>query len=270
MRKRLLYAESPKWATLIEGADELMRSPAFRPVKAEGRTLAGFVTCPDGSTVFLKRSAARGWIAGLCDRVRGSRAARSIRGARTVREAGFRCAAPLAAMDVLKAGAVYESYLLSEALERAQILSHFALGRAGGERRGYARRKAVSDALATELRRLHDCGVYSEDLQETNLMVEQRAGAIVIYFLDLEDFRRARSVSWRRRMRNLVHLDRSIGRFVCRAGRLDFLYAYTGARLERRARRKLVSGYLQLRESVEREHRRRQRRCEPAVTGAHA
>ena len=39
------------------------------------------------------------------------------------------------------------------------------------------------------------------------------------YFLDLEDFRRAAECLARRRMLNLVHLDRSIGRFVSRAGR---------------------------------------------------
>jgi Lipopolysaccharide kinase (Kdo/WaaP) family len=136
-------------------------------------------------------------------------------------------------------------------------LSHFALGREGEARHGYARRKAVSDALAAELRNLHNSGIYTRDLQETNLMVEQREGGLRFYFLDLEDFRRAKSVSRRRRLLNLVHLDRSIGRFVSRAGRLEFLYAYLGRQLDRAARRKAVFEYLELRRKIERAHHRR-------------
>ena len=104
---------------------------------------------------------------------------------------------------------------------------------------------------------MHDAGIYTRDLQETNLMVEERDGAMRFYFLDLEDFRRAASVSHRRRMLNLVHLDRSIGRFVSRAGRLDFLYAYLGRKLDREARRKALAEYLQIRRTVERARNRR-------------
>lgn len=262
MRQRLLYAESPKWARVIEAADDLMNSSAFTPVKSEGRTRAGFLKLADGSSVFLKRADARGRIAGIYDRFRGSCAARALRGGAILRAAGFRCPAPLAAMEVLEGRAIARTYLLSEPLERAEILSHFALGPAGVWR-GYARRKASSDALASELRRLHDAGIYSKDLQETNIMMERGNGGMVIYFLDLEDFRRARRVSWRRRMMNLVHLDRSIGRFVGRAGRLAFLYSYLGGVSDRRKRSKLVAAYLRMRESVDRAHRRRT--SQPAV-----
>jgi hypothetical protein len=257
MRSRLLYAASPKMAVLIEQADQLMDSPAFRVVKAEGKTRAGFLSCPDASTVFIKRSEVRSRLAGIFEMAAGSRASRALRGAKILRDAGFHCPTPLAAMDAAEAGVVRASYLVSEALENALILSHFALGREGEERRGYARRKAASDALASELRRMHEAGIYTRDLQETNIMVESLDGAMRFYFLDLEDFRRVSSVSHRRRMLNLVHLDRSIGRFIPRAGRLDFLYAYLGRNLDRDSRRKVVAEYLQLRRTVERAHHRR-------------
>jgi hypothetical protein len=257
MAGRLLYAASPEMAALIEQADLLMDSPAFRLVKAEGKTRAGFLARPDAPAVFIKRTEVRSSLAGIYATATGSRASRALAGAKMLHEAGFHCATPLAAMDVVRAGAVRASYLLSEALEGAQILSHFALGRAGEARHGYARRKAVSDPLAAELRRMHDAGIYTRDLQETNIMVEERDGAMRLYFLDLEDFRRASKVSPRRRMLNLVHLDRSVGRFVSRAGRLDFLYAYLGPRLERMARRKAVAEFLELKRSVEYAHQLR-------------
>jgi hypothetical protein len=257
MRRRLLYAESSAMAALMEQADQLMASSAFRPVKAEGKTLAGFLSVPGAVTVFVKRTAGHSLAAGFYDLLAGSRASRALRGARIMREAGFHCPRPLAAMDLIAHGTVGASYLMSEALERAEILSHYALGPDVGARHGYARRKAVSDALAPEVRRLHEAGIYTRDLQETNLMAEERDGSIRFYFLDLEDFRRVAKVSRWRRMLNLVHLDRSIGRFVSRAERLDFLYAYIGEKLSREARRKAVAEYLDVRRAVEQAHNRR-------------
>ena len=259
MKTRLLYAESPEMAALIERADELMNSGAFTAVKWEGKTRAGFLALPGHPAVFIKRIATRSWASGFRDLISGSPASQALRGAKIIRDAGFHCAKPLAAMDGISGGAVRASYLASEALVNAQILSHFALGREGGERHGYARRKAVSDALAAELRRLHEAGVYTRDLQETNIMVDETGDGLRFYFLDLEDFRRTSNVSRRNRLLNLVHLDRSIGRFVSRAGRLDFLYAYAGGRLEREPRRKLVRDFLELRHTVDREHNGRHR-----------
>jgi len=257
MPRRLLYAASPEMAALIEQAEQLMDSPAFRVVKAEGKTRAGFLSRPDAPAVFIKRTAVRSVLKGLSQKAAGSQASRALHGAKILREVGFHCATPLAAMDVMRAGAVRASYLICEGLEDSQILSHFALGLDKEARHGYARRKAVSDALAAELRRMHDAGIYTRDLQETNIMVEEREGGLRFYFLDLEDFRCVSSVPRRRRMLNLVHLDRSIGRFVSRAGRLDFLYAYLRRRLDREARRKAVAEYLEIKRTVERTHSRR-------------
>jgi hypothetical protein len=254
MKTRLLYAESAEITALIERADELMNSAGFTAVKAEGKTRAGFLSVPERPVVFIKRTEAKSWLSGFRDLVAGSPASQALRGAKIIRDAGFHCAMPLAAMDAISGAAVRASYLASEALVNAQILSHFALGREGAERKGYARRKTVSDALAAELHRLHDAGVYTRDLQETNIMVEECESGLRFYFLDLEDFRRTSKLSTQRRMLNLVHLDRSIGRFVSRSGRLDFLYAYAGAGLDRDARRKLVSDFLELRRLVDREH----------------
>src|SRR5271166_1154671 len=257
MRQRLLYAPSPQMAALIARADELMESASFRVIKAEGKTRAGFLAAPDGVTVFIKRSEVRSPVAGFGQMALGSRASRALRGAKILGEAGFNFAKPLAAMDAIQSGAIRASYLISEALMDAQILSHFALGHEGEPSHGYVRRKAVSDALAAELRRMHETGIYTRDLQETNIMVEEIAGAMRFYFLDLEDFRYAPAVSHRRRMLNLVHLDRSIGRFVSRAGRLDFLYAYLGPQLDRHTRRKAVADYRELRRAVDRARTRR-------------
>src|ERR1700684_4382061 len=179
---------------------------------------------------------------GMIARIGGSRAKRSLAGAAMLEQHGLAHPEPLAAMDSYKAGAIRASYLVSRALVNADSLSRFMLGPGEIKGRDVHRRKQISDTVAAQVRRLHESGLYTRDLQETNIMVEENhGGGFNVYFIDLEDFRRAPKVSWDRRILNLVHLDRSIGRFLCRAARLDFLYSYLGRRPDRAAARKMVA-----------------------------
>jgi hypothetical protein len=255
MSKHLVYARSPEWAALIERAQELTAGPYFSLLKDNGKTTAGLLNLPGRSPVFLKRVAVASWTAGLLDRLRGSRAARSVKGAALLKEAGFARPEPLAALEVRTAGVVRASYLLSEALSGARVLSAFSL--AGGQR-NLDRLKRISDTVAREVRRLHDSGLYTRDMQDTNLMLEEDEGALRIYFIDLEDFRRLPAVPWRLRRLNLVHLDRSVGRFVGRACKLRFLYGYLGGRPERPVARRIIAGLLKLRDRLDRRGRRGQ------------
>ena len=257
MRTRVLYARSPEWRDLIERADELMASPDFRVLKAEARTRAGFVDVPGAGTAFIKRVEVSSWSRGIYARIRGSRARRSLAGAAMLREYDFAHPEPLAAMDLYQAGAIRASYLVSRALVNADSLSRFMLGPGEIKGRDVHRRKQISDTVAAQIRRLHESGLYTRDLQETNIMVEQNdSGGFDVYFIDLEDFRRAANVSWDRRILNLVHLDRSIGRFLCRAARLDFLYSYLGYRPDRAAARKMIAEVQAARDSIDRRKRR--------------
>ncbi len=260
MRRHILYARSAQWRALIERAGALMAADDFRRHKRNSRVEAGFITGPDGAPAFVKRVATRGWLSGYGERIRGSRAARAPDGASMLRAGGFAHPAPLAAMEVRALGAIRESYLLSEALTGAQIFSAYALGPHGQLGRDYRRRKRISDAVAAEVRRLHDAGLYTRDLQETNILLEEAGGTLKIYFVDLEDFRRADPVAWRDRLANLVHLDRSIGRFVCRAARLAFLYGYLGRRPQRAEARKIVGELMSIRAGIERRWHRRHAR----------
>src|SRR5229473_857423 len=257
MRSVVLYARSPEWGAMIELADVMIRLPIFHAVKSEGRTMAGFLDLRDGGQVFLKRVTIPSWSRGIYARIRGSRAARSLAGAAMLSARGFAHPEPLAAMDSYRFGAIHASYILSRALPRADTLSRFALGPGEIKGRDVRRRKRISDTVAKEVRRLHDAGLYTYDLQETNIMVgDDDSGGFSIYFIDLEDFRQDATVSWERRILNLVHLDRSIGRFLCRAARLDFLYAYLGRRPEPGEARRIVAEILAMRERIARRKRR--------------
>jgi len=257
MRTVVLYARSPEWRAVVERADELMASPDFRVLKAEARTRAGFVDVPGAGTAFIKRVEVSSWSRGIIARIRGSRARRSLAGAAMLGEYGLAHPEPLAAMDVYQAGAIRASYLVSRALVNADSLSRFMLGPGEIKGRDVHRRKQISDTVAAQIRRLHESGLYTRDLQETNIMVEQNdSGGFNVYFIDLEDFRRVANVSWDRRILNLVHLDRSIGRFLCRAARLDFLYSYLGYRPDRATARKMVAEVTAARDAIDRRKRR--------------
>jgi tRNA A-37 threonylcarbamoyl transferase component Bud32 len=257
MRTVILYARSPEWRALVERADQLMASPEFRVLKSEARTRAGFLDVAGVGAAFIKRVEVPSWTRGIVARVRGSRARRSLAGAAMLKAQGIPHPEPLAAMDLYQTGAIRASYLVSRALTEADSLSRFMLGPGEIKGRNVHRRKQISDAVAAQIRRLHESGLYTRDLQETNIMVEENGAAgFNVYFIDLEDFRRAATVSWNRRVLNLVHLDRSIGRFLCRAARLDFLYSYLGQRPERAAARKMIAEIKAARDSIDRRKHR--------------
>src|SRR5579862_818003 len=266
MRTLVLYARSPDWRAVVERADELMASPNFRVLKSEARTRAGFLDVAGAGPAFIKRVEVLSWSRGVLARFRGSSAARSLAGAAMLKAHGLAYPEPLAAMDSYRAGAIRASYLISRALVDADSLSRFTLGPGEIKGRNVHRRKQISDTVAAQIRRLHESGLYTRDLQETNIMVEDNAhGGFNVYFIDLEDFRRAAKVSWKRRVANLVHLDRSIGRFLCRAARLDFLYSYLGHRPDRVAARKIVAEVKAARDAIDRRKRREVRTTEPVV-----
>jgi tRNA A-37 threonylcarbamoyl transferase component Bud32 len=257
MRNVVLYARTPDYRALIERADQLIASASFQARKSEGRTLAGVVEAPGVGPVFIKRVEVSSWIYGLAERIRGSRAVRSTAGAKMLGATGINHPELLAAMDVYAAGAIRASYVVSRALLEADTLSRFALGPGRLKGRDVHRRKRISDAVAVQVRRLHDSGLYTRDLQETNLMVEETAAhGFKIYFVDLEDFRRIANVSWHRRLLNLIHLDRSVGRFLCRAARLDFLFAYLAERPGRAEIRKIISEIAATRAKIDNRKRR--------------
>src|SRR5260370_36874873 len=110
-------------------------------------------------------------------------------------------------MDSDEAGAIGASFVLGRALPHADTLSRFALGPGGINGRDVRRRKRISDTVANEVRRVHDSGLYTHDLQEANIMIDDDpSGGFKVYFIDLEDFRQSATVSWEPPILNLAQL----------------------------------------------------------------
>jgi tRNA A-37 threonylcarbamoyl transferase component Bud32 len=248
---RILYAAAPVWERLSERLGSLIEDAGFETCKTSARVRAGFLTY-EGREVFVKRVATGGSFKSIAARVFGSRGSRALRGAKFLAAAGVAHPRPLLIAEERRAGAIRASYIVAEPLRAARVFSQFALGRSHSP----ASRRTISQQVAGEVRRLHDVGIYTRDLQETNLMLEERAGELTVWFVDFEDFRRVRQVSPERRMQNLVHLDRSIGRFASRTKRLRFFYDYFGGRPAHAEARRLVQEYFAVRAQIV-GHRRR-------------
>jgi hypothetical protein len=254
MATRTLYASSSEWAVVGARLDELLQGPGFRVLKKTSRTLAGIAQV-NGFEVFVKRVTNDSWIKGIIIRVCGSRARQTIGGVEILDGAGFSHPRLIAAFEHCRGGSVRASYVIVEYLYRPKILSRFALA----DGRDFRWRQRLSELLAQTIRSLHDAGCYTRDLQETNLMLEAHDGSLKIYFTDLEDFRRLPRVPWRIRLLNLIHLDRSIGRFVSRAHRLRFFYNYLGGKPGRTEARALVFRLNRMHRRIDRRNSRRQR-----------
>jgi len=254
MKRQVLFSRDDSWRNFIERADELIASPQFRPIKREGRTVAGIVQFDGRPIAFLKRSEVKSRGRGIVERFRGSRAARAVRGAQMLESANIPHPAPLAAMNVLENGGITASYLVTELIADGDSLSRFTLGPAGELARDARRRKQILGQVAREVRRIHDAGLYTRDLQETNVMVQDATDGYRVYFIDLEDYRKLRRVSWEQRLENLVHLDRSIGRFLCRAARLDFFYSYLGERPSHGEARRMIAEYIEVLSRISSRH----------------
>jgi hypothetical protein len=80
------------------------------------------------------------------------------------------------------------------------------------------------------LSQLHQQRIYHNDLKDANIVVRATApGDEKFFLLDLEGVRRCWYVSRRRRIKNLVQLNRTLGTILSRADKLCFLDAYLGS-----------------------------------------
>jgi tRNA A-37 threonylcarbamoyl transferase component Bud32 len=113
------------------------------------------------------------------------------------------------------------STLISEAIVGAQGLLATYLQSDDRARRRFARE------LGSFVARLHASGVWVPDLKESNVLVQREGVQLRFVLVDLDRVAVPRAgLSQRRRIANLVQLDRSLGAYADRRERLAFLVAY--------------------------------------------
>ena len=203
----------------------------------------------DMRTIYLKRYNAFSWRYRLGSLFQDSGALRSLRGAAILSESGIRTARPLAAVDSRSWGMLNGSFFLSEEIQNGKTADAYwreelltVKGKEGAERR-----KRFLQGMGELFRCLHKQDVYHNDLKDANILVrrDSRTGSEQFFLLDLEGIRRYRRLNRRRRSKNLVQLNRTLGKYVRTTDKLRFLESYLGPSFSDRAdKREWVAGVL--------------------------
>jgi hypothetical protein len=217
--------------------DRALLHPNCRVLKLQRKVVVGRVETPAG-VLFVKRYNVFAWRVALAGWMR-SPAFRAWSAAEVLAAGGFGTPEVVAAIEYRCAGWLRRSFFVTREVTGAvtadqrwrAILADPLATRRRAHRRAFAR------ALGDLFRRLHAAGLYHNDLKDVNVLVRGPAETPACVLLDLEGVRQRRRIGRGRRVKNIVQLDRTLGRQASAADRLRFLRAYLGAapRAERRA-----------------------------------
>lgn len=183
-------------------------------------------------TVYLKRYNAFSWRYRFGSLFQSSGALKSLDGAAILADSGIRTARPLAAVDSRSWGMLNRSFFLSEEIENGKTADAYwreeLLTVKGKE--GTQRRKRFLQGIGELFRCLHQQNVYHNDLKDANILVQPEfsTGGEHFYLLDLEGIRRYRRLNRRRQTKNLVQLNRTLGKYLRATEKLRFLESYLG------------------------------------------
>jgi tRNA A-37 threonylcarbamoyl transferase component Bud32 len=204
--------------------DRLLTRPDCHVVKLQRKVTVGRVTTPAGC-LYVKRYTLHAWRVALGSIGRWSPARRAFDAARRLAARGFGVPEVVAAVEDRRLGVLRRSFFVTREVTGAVTADRYweaVAARSASERRQFA------SWLGDVFRRLHAAGVYHNDLKDVNVLVRPGADGLEAVLLDLERVRIGHSVSRRRRTKNLVQLERTLGRAVGATTRLRFLRAYLG------------------------------------------
>jgi len=240
------------WAGALADPEALLHGPGGTVVKDSASSLVVRRTLRLGDAdvdVYVKRSRRKFASRWLLDCFRRSRALRAFGLGHALLARHIYTALPLAALERRRGRLLYDSILITEAVDAGDLAAVGGRGRPLHLNRFLSRHlsgngaDALSDAerrrLAQQalwqvgrlLRRLHEEGFAHRDLKASNLLVhgsdrDDTAPAIVL--VDLDGVRRVRRVSARQEFRGLMRLNVSLLECpsVNHAGRLRMLLGY--------------------------------------------
>ena len=188
-------------------------------------------------SVYIKRYNAFSARAKFMSMFNRSGAVRSLQGAAILKRAGISTATPVAAVESRQFGIVMKSFYVSEEILGGMTADQYWHSMVKDSKRDGWRRRFL-ERLASIFQMLHRRGVYHNDLKDANILVVSDQETMSFYLLDLEGVRLYPRLNHSRRIKNLVQLNRTLGRFIRRADKLYFLKVYLGPvfrnRLEKR------------------------------------
>jgi hypothetical protein len=212
--------------------DRLLTRPDCRLVKLQKKVMVGRVATAAG-TLYVKRYTVHAWRVALASVGRPSPARRAMVAAGRLAARGFGVPEVVAAVEERRAGMLRRSFFVTREVRDALTADRAWRALAGRP----SRHRILARALGDLFRGLHAAGVYHSDLKDVNVLVRDRPDGPSLVLLDLERVHVGRAVGRKRRIKNLVQLDRTLGRAAGTSARLRFLGAYLGPHADRRQRR---------------------------------
>ena len=268
------FAEQ-KFIDRLADADRLLAEPGCQIIKNQRKIKVARLTAEiagESRSLYLKRYNAFSLRYKLVSPFVQSGAIRSLQGAAILREAAIPTAVAVAAVENRSRGALSKSFFISEEIAGGKTADAYwrdeLLDVKG--RNGIALRRRFLAALGALCRSLHARQIYHNDLKDANILVvaDHKKNTMRLFLLDLEGVRRYTQLSANRRVKNLVQLNRTLGRYLRRPDKLFFLKCYLASSFaEENLKRDLIESVIQ---ESDRLDVVKARRAREAVTGATA
>jgi len=236
----------------LTDADKMFAEPGCQIIKDQRKIKVGRLTLPlagRSRTIFVKRYNSFSLRYKLASPFIQSGAFRSLRGAAILRAAEIPTARPVAAVENRRGGALTKSFFLSEEIAGGETVDAYWRGRLLGAKgpQGIALRRRFLAELAQLFKTLHAAQIYHDDLKDANILAAADGGesGLRLFLLELEGVAGLAQLSARRKVKNLVQINRTLGRYLRRPEKVFFLKNYLGSGFaERSSRRRLMVSVL--------------------------
>ena len=235
--------------------DRLLTRADCTLVKFQRKVIVGRIETAIGP-VYVKRYNVHGLRYVLAGLGAPSPAERGWAGAAALAARGFATPEVVAATEFRRFGLRGRSFLVTRAVAGVPTADErwkMILAIPDPRRRRIARR-ALARTLGDLFRRLHEAGIYHRDLKDVNVLVAGPADAPRCVLLDLDQVRVPGTVSLRRRRKNVVQLERTLGRLASATDRVRFLHAYLGPEVDAATRRSWMRAVLRAARRKDRRH----------------
>jgi hypothetical protein len=223
----------PRFVDVLADLDGLLNDPKCRIVKDERKIKVARITVSIAGEIrslYLKRYNAFSLRYKLLSPFFRSGALRALNGASVLREVGIASATPLAGVEDRVFGILQRSFFVTEEIAGAKTVDAYWVedlrNRQG--RAGFKGRRLFLSELAALFHTLHARRTYHNDLKDANIMAlpGDKSETTKFFLLDLEGVRRCHHLSRRRKVKNLIQIYRTLGRFLSRSQQLFFLKHY--------------------------------------------
>jgi hypothetical protein len=201
--------------------DQKKTKVARTPLKYDGNTIECYVK---QYKAFSLRKKFEG-------KILPSRISRAWRGAKLLLDRGIKTAEPIAAVEIRRLGLLRESHYISRAIPNAEISVHyFGTAFSARDSDSFRRKREFVRSLARFFRSLHEADIYHSDLKDYNIIVSNIGDPppFTFWLLDVECVGGFRGMETRRKLKNLVQINRTLGEKMKLTDRLAFLKEYLG------------------------------------------